>query len=154
MDSDRKELRNAGDTKGKKPLEYDQSLQFAEYFNTVWDYAKEGNVRKLTLVLDSGRFEVNEQTMRLKNTPLHVAVCSQQLEIIKTLVYDYQADPVIVNAQGKSAFDMAKAITAPKGSATSSEDIKSHVMGLLNKLHTSTKLPGNTSIKKEKEINK
>jgi hypothetical protein len=59
VDSDRKELRNAEDTKGKKPADYDQSSQFAEYFNTVWDYAKEGNIRKLKLSLDSGRFEVD-----------------------------------------------------------------------------------------------
>ena len=92
--------------------------------------------------------------MQLKNTLLHVAVRFQQLETIKTLVYDYQADPTVVNSQGKSAFDIAQSLTAPKGSATSSEDIRSHVMGLLNKLHTSTKLPGNTSIKKEKEVAK
>ena len=98
VDSDRKELRNAEDTKGKKPADYDQSSQFAEYFNTVWDYAKEGNIRKLKLSLDSGRFEVDEQTMLLKNTPLHVAVRFQQLETIKTLIYDYQADPTLVNS--------------------------------------------------------
>lgn len=98
VDSDRKELRNAEDTKGKKPADYDQSSQFAEYFNTVWDYAKEGNIRKLKLSLDSGRFEVDEQTMLLKNTPLHVAVRFQQLETIKTLIYDYQANPTLVNS--------------------------------------------------------
>ena len=98
VDSDRKELRNAEDTKGKKPADYDQSSQFAEYFNTVWDYAKEGNIRKLKLSLDSGRFEVDEQTMLLKNTPLYVAVRFQQLETIKTLIYDYQADPTLVNS--------------------------------------------------------
>ena len=98
VDSDRKELRNAEDTKGKKPADYDQSSQFAEYFNTVWDYAKEGNIRKLKLSLDSGRFEVDEQTMLLKNTPLHVAVRFQQLETIRNLIYDYQANPTLVNS--------------------------------------------------------
>jgi hypothetical protein len=59
MDADRRELRAQEDSKGKKPGEYDQSSQFTELLSTVWDHAKEGNVRKLKMSIDSGRFKPN-----------------------------------------------------------------------------------------------
>ena len=51
------------DCKGKRPADYDQSGQFKENLMTVWDYAKEGNVRKLKQSIESGRFEPDQPTL-------------------------------------------------------------------------------------------
>lgn len=74
IDADKRELREAKDSKGKTPADIDNAGQFTELFNTVWDYAKEGNLKKLRQVIDSGRFGANDQTLWSKNTPLHIAV--------------------------------------------------------------------------------
>lgn len=97
----------AGDAKKKTPQQYDQANSMAECFNTVWDYAKEGNLRKLRFVLDSAKFKVDDQTNWLKNTPLHIAVRNQQLEVIKMLIYDYSADIALLNTAGKTPVTMA-----------------------------------------------
>ena len=89
IDADRGEMRNMKDAKGKKPDQYDKSSQYTELFSTSWDHAKEGNVRKLKACLDQGRFEVDQQTPYLKNTALHIAVKSLQLDVVKTLIYEY-----------------------------------------------------------------
>lgn len=91
----------------------------------------------------------------MKNTPLHLAVKSLQLDIIKLLVFDYQASPTIQNAQGKTALDLAQTLMPPKGNKASPETLREHVIGLLTKQHSSTKLPsGNTELKKARELEK
>lgn len=74
----------------------------------MWDYAREGNVRKLKMSIDSGRYSAEQQTHWLKNTPLHIAVRSLQLEIVKSLLYDYQVDVSVKNSLEKSALDVAQ----------------------------------------------
>ncbi|CDW79967.1 ankyrin repeat [Stylonychia lemnae] len=143
LDSDRMEMRLANDSKKKTPQNYDQSSSMTECFNTIWDYAKEGNLRKLKLSIDSGKFEVNEQTPWRKDTPLHVAVRVQQLEVIKCLIYDYDADINIQNNLGKSPIQMANALK--------DEPTQIAITGLLNKLHTSTKVIKNLQARREKE---
>ena len=115
-----------------------------EMFMTGWDYAKEGNVRKVKLMVDSGKVKVNEQTMYLKNTMLHVAVKSKQLEVIKSLIYDYNADVTLENASGKTPITLAM-------SDVKDEATRSTIMGLLNRVHTSTKVEKNLQLKRERE---
>jgi ankyrin repeat protein len=78
---------------------------------TVWDYAKEGNVRKMKQMIDSGRFSADQGTLYLKMTPLHIAVKHLQLDVIKTLLYDYGVDPSHSrNSQGKTALDLCETL--------------------------------------------
>eukprot|EP00347_Sterkiella_histriomuscorum_P016183 403354171 len=142
LDSDRMELRMGGDAKKKTPQQYDQSSSLTECFSTVWDYAKEGNLRKLKFILDTGKFQANDQTPWNKNTALHIAVRGQQLEIIKSLIYDYNADITIENALGKTVSILAQQIK--------DEALQQTILGLLNKLHSSTKVPRGLDAKREK----
>ena len=75
-------------------------------------------------------------------TPLHIAVKYLQLDIISTLLYDFGIDPSQnPNCQGKTPLDLCSTLLPPLSSKSSAETIRSHVSGLLNKIHTSTKLP-------------
>ena len=94
-------------------------------------------------LLDSGKVSVSEATPFLKNTPLHLAVRGQQLETIKCLIYDYDADPTIENALGKNSLMLANGLR--------DEPVKNVMMGLLNRIHTSTKVVRNMDARKEKE---
>jgi len=143
LDADKNQLRLQCDTKKKTPQQYDQSGSYAESFQTVWDYAKEGNLRKLRLCIETGKFTPSDQTPWLKNTPLHLAVRNQQLDVIKCLVFDYEADPQLENSAGKSALALAQAI---KDEAT-----RNTIVGLLNKIHTTTKIEKNLDAKRERE---
>ena len=77
---------------------------------TIWDYARDGNIRKLKQCIDSGRFSADHQTTLLKLTPLHFAVRALQMTSVKTLIYDYQADVNLPNANGKSPLDLARTV--------------------------------------------
>jgi ankyrin repeat protein len=46
------------------------------------------------------------QTFYLKNTPLHIAIMTEQANTIKT-VLQLGGDPLIRNAAGENAFDLA-----------------------------------------------
>jgi ankyrin repeat protein len=51
------------------------------------------------------------QTYTLKNTPLHIALMNEQANTIKT-VLALGGDPLIKNAAGENAFDIAKKYNA------------------------------------------
>jgi hypothetical protein len=70
-------------------------------------------------------------------------VRSQQLEVIKTLINDYDADISLTNSNDKTPKDLANMI---KDNA-----VKTTIIGLLHKLHTSTKVNRNLEAKKDKE---
>lgn len=124
LDADRGALRNMEDCKKKKPAEYDQQGQFTEIMSTVWDYAREGNIRKLKQCIDLGRFEADQQTQWLRNTPLHLAVSNLKLEVIKVLVNEYGLNPnVTFNAMQKTPLHIASQLTVPKGSTATAEAI-------------------------------
>ena len=143
LDADKRRLRLQSDSKKKTPQQYDQSGSYTESFQTVWDYAKEGNLRKLRSCIEAQRFQPDDQTKWLKNTPLHIAVKNQQLEIVKCLVYDYGSDPSVENNQGKTPMALAQSI---KDEAT-----RNTIVGLLKKLHATTKVEKNLEAKRERE---
>lgn len=155
IDGDRGELRAMKDYKGKRPQEYDQANQYGENFLTVWDYARDGNVRKLKQCIDTGRFTRDQQTTFLQQTPLHFAVRAIQMEVMKTLIYDYRANPNVPNVQGKSALDLANTtLQPPKGSKATAEAIREHVAGFLMRKHVILKLPGDTLLKEVRKEEK
>ncbi|TNV86076.1 hypothetical protein FGO68_gene9698 [Halteria grandinella] len=150
LDADKGLLRGMEDSKKKRPAEYGE--QYTELMSTVWDYARDGNVRKLRQCIELGRFEADQQTQWMKNTPLHIAVKGIKLEIIKVLVHDYSLNPNITfNSLQKTPLHLAGQLTPPKGSTATPEAIQSHVKGLLLKLHSSTKLPTDTLAKQERQ---
>ena len=51
------------------------------------------------------------QTNVLLNTPLHIALINGQANTIKT-VLELGGDPLITNAQGENAFDLADKVEA------------------------------------------
>ena len=142
------------DCKGKRPDQYDQSGQFKESLTTIWDYARDGNVRKLKESIDTGRFAADQATLYQQMTPMHIAVKNLQLEVIKCLLYDYNIDPrAYPNSSGKTPLDLSSTLQPPSKNKSSAETIRAHVSGLLNKLHTCTKLPNvNMEVRKERQL--
>lgn len=51
-------------------------------------------------------YHINMQTFYLQNTPLHIALMSEQANTIKT-VLQLGGDPLIKNSAGENAFDLA-----------------------------------------------
>ena len=72
-----------------------------------------------------------------------MALRGQQLETIKCLIYDYDADPTIENALGKKSLMLANGLR--------DEPVNSVMMSLINRIHRSTKLGRNIDVMKEKE---
>lgn len=85
---------------------------------------------------------VDKASFWLGNTCLHVATKSQQLEVVNLLVNTYKAETEIKNRSGKTALSLAQTLK--------DKNITTTLSGLLNKIHTSTKVVRNGEIKLER----
>jgi len=75
-DSDKNILRNAKDSKGKTPQDYDNSNHFKENLVHIWDAAKNNDIILLEKLVNKGYYSINDQSFIFKNTPLHIAAAN------------------------------------------------------------------------------
>lgn len=106
LDADKNLLRSQLDIQQRKPKDLDVSNKLEQYFYHIWDYARSGNFEKIEKLVESKVYSVNEQTTSSKITPLHAAVESRQLHMIRTLVR-LGADVKAKNAAEKTPLDIA-----------------------------------------------
>lgn len=106
IDSDKNILRNEKDLRSRKPKELDVSGSYYKSFQHIWDHAKNGNIDEISNMIQEGGYSVNEQTPKLKLTPLHVAIEARQLMCIRFLV-QLGADVKIKTAKGDTPLDIA-----------------------------------------------
>lgn len=106
IDSDKNILRNEKDLRSRKPKDLDVSGSYSKAFLHIWDHAKNGNIDDIGYLVQEGGYSVNEQTTKLKLTPLHVAIESRQLMCIRFLV-QLGADVKIKTSKGDTPLDIA-----------------------------------------------
>jgi len=148
LDADKHGLRNQADCKQQTPAQYDGQGSFS--FRTIWDYARDGDLAKLKQCIQVGKYQANEQTQWLKNTPLHIALKNFQLEVVKCLIFDFAVEQ-LPNGQGKTPADIVKTLPLPRGTTTTLEAMRQHLLGLLAKVHSSTTLPTHTTKKQKRQ---
>ena len=105
-DSDQNRLRTEKDIKERFPKDLDPGSRLSAFFYHIWDYAKTGDLKSLTTLIKTKEYDVNDQTPKRKQTPLHVSVENKQAESIKTL-FLLGADHSIKNCSGQTPFDLA-----------------------------------------------
>lgn len=71
---------------------------------------------------------MDERTIWLQNTPLHIAVKAKQVKAVKVLVWDLKASTKAENANKLTPFDYCKKFIKE-------EEIRTTIMGLLTKMH-------------------
>lgn len=108
-DSDQNRLRTEKDIKERLAKELDPGSRLSSSFYHIWDYAKIGDTKKLSNLIKTKEYEVNDQTPKKRQTPLHIAVENKQIESIKTLSL-LGADHLIKNNVGQTPFDLALTI--------------------------------------------
>ena len=81
-------------------------------------------------------YRIGDKTAWLENTILHLAVKSKQLEVVKVLVYEFNADVNAPNAKGLTPIDYCKKFVADEATRLT-------IMNLLNKTSKSIKVPKN-----------
>ncbi|OMJ80122.1 hypothetical protein SteCoe_19721 [Stentor coeruleus] len=106
LDADKNILRSQLDIQQRKPKDLDVSNKLEQYFYHIWDYARSGDFEKIEGLIEAKVYSVNEQTVFSKITPLHAAVESRQLHMIRTLV-KLGADIKAKNITGKTPLDIA-----------------------------------------------
>ena len=93
---------------GKKETVTILPLNEAEMIHNA---VKTHDINKLIFLIESNRQDIskliNSQSTKLKNTPLHIAASSNDLLIIKLLLF-YNANTKISNKDGKLAKDLCK----------------------------------------------
>eukprot|EP01022_Parablepharisma_sp_SALTPOND_P022349 TRINITY_DN451_c0_g1_i1.p2 TRINITY_DN451_c0_g1~~TRINITY_DN451_c0_g1_i1.p2 ORF type:complete len:447 (-),score=51.43 TRINITY_DN451_c0_g1_i1:2157-3497(-) len=108
-DTDKNELREAKDCKGRTAKDMDSQHLFGQLFTHVWDYCKNNeNARAIRVLLERDKGLVNRKTRTKGSTPLHVAVANNADEIVQVLVDEYGADTTIKNATGETPMDLVK----------------------------------------------
>jgi ankyrin repeat protein len=118
-------------------------------FITKWDAAGSGANMKLQKMIDTEGVEkvLTDKTFWLGNTVMHLAARYANLDTIKLLMpYStgkQRGFETVANKAGKSPIEYAKFHSKDVNVLTTIE-------GLLNKLHTSTKVIKNAEIKLEK----
>jgi ankyrin repeat protein len=74
LDADKNTLRSMKDSAEKAAQDYDTGKQFKHAFLHIWDAARLNDPELLEIMLKD--YDINEQTIVLKNTPLHIAAAN------------------------------------------------------------------------------
>jgi hypothetical protein len=108
IDADYNKLINAKDIKGKKPADFDKAKSFENELCSIWDAAKNNDIKMLNLLLkDLQYYTINEQTYNKGNTPLHIAVKNRADKAVLYLILN-GAEKGIKNKNGLTAFEYIK----------------------------------------------
>jgi len=118
IDSDYGHMRAHKNISNVNPVEFG-GVKYSDYLITIWDRVRQGNVHKIRELVQSNNlitnvhisrrttvYHINMQTSILLNTPLHIALQTGQANTVKT-VLELGGDPLIKNAAGENAFDLA-----------------------------------------------
>ena len=86
-DADYNKLKTTKDIKGKTPIDYDRTKSFENELYTIWDSAKDNNIKMLNILINELEYyEINQQTKFKKNTALHIAVKNRADKVVLFLI--------------------------------------------------------------------
>jgi ankyrin repeat protein len=104
LDSDKNILRGMKDSSEKIAQDYDTGKHFKTCFLHVWDAARLNDTELLEIMLND--YDINEQTLTLKNTPLHIAAANlADKACLYLILKNCKTD--IKNKKGLTALDIA-----------------------------------------------
>ena len=105
-DSDYNRLRSERDFKDRIPKDFDITGRLSASYYHIWDYARQGSIDRIKILLITKEFAINEQTPKKKLSLLHAAVEGKQTNCIKMLVM-MGADLKLKTAAGLTPLDLA-----------------------------------------------
>ena len=107
-DADYNKLKTTKDIKGKTPIDLDRTKSFENELYTIWDSAKDNNIKILNILLNELKYyDINEQTKFKGNTALHIAVKNRADKVVLFLILN-GADKNIKNKEGYTPLEIIK----------------------------------------------